>query len=134
MALKFFEACNAIAAASLENSTWFRRNVAVLPQSSNSGETVEPSPTEFTHKDNEILLNQNSTMQTRNAQYSTQAICLMAEVILSFSLLSFFIISTLILLTVYILLLFDLYVIYIYIIILMNHFNLDHKLRLGLRT
>ena len=110
MALKFFEACNAIAAASLENSTWFRRNVAVLPQSSNSGDIVELSATDFTHKDSEILPSQNSTMQTRNAQYSTQAICLMAEVTLSFSLFLYFINSNLILFEVYILVIFDLYI------------------------
>lgn len=128
LALKFFEACNTIAAASLENSTWFRRNVAVLPQSSNNGDAMEPSITDVTYKDSEILPSQNSTMQTRNAQYSTQAICLMAEVILSYSLLSFCV-STLILLKVR-----NFFIFNLHITILMNHIDLHHKLRFVLRT
>ena len=75
LAIKFFEAMNAIAGASLENSTWFRRNVAVLPNVDqceseengvNGGSMPSPPPT--------------ASLQSRNSQYSINALCFMAEV------------------------------------------------------
>ena len=75
LAIKFFEAMNAIAGASLENSTWFRRNVAVLPnvdrrESEDNGVDGGPMPSPPP----------TASLQSRNSQYSINALCFMAEV------------------------------------------------------
>ena len=69
---------NTISGASLESSTWFRRNVTVLPnvdQSENEGTDVNsgfvPSSAPTT------------SLQTRNSQYSASALCLMSEVLMN---------------------------------------------------
>lgn len=71
LAVKFFEAMNTIAGASLESSTWFRRNVAVLPSQSETSEST-----------NGMLMTSTTatSVHLRNSQYSANALCLMAEV------------------------------------------------------
>ena len=76
LALKFFEAMNAVAGASLESSTWFRRNVAVLPN-------VDTTENEGGgHVSGHVPSSAASTpLQARNSQYSASALCFMAEVL-----------------------------------------------------
>ncbi|XP_065057535.1 protein dopey-1-like isoform X2 [Rhopilema esculentum] len=83
LALKYFDAVNTIAGASLENSTWFRRNVAVLPQSDQNPDEPLVKPKEHTNDNPEPTVPVAPTMQTRNAQYSASALCLMAEILSS---------------------------------------------------
>lgn len=79
------EACNTVAGSSLENAAWFRRTLAVIPQqevssdqSSNvDSEVSEVSETEPTVTPPTALSNTTSN----TSSYSTQALCVLAEVL-----------------------------------------------------
>ena len=74
-----FEACNNIAAASLEGSAWFRRSLAVVPQANQSVDMDESSLSDrLSTSDTPPLA--SSTLQLKNAQYSVQALVVMADV------------------------------------------------------
>ncbi len=79
--MKFVEACNTIASASLDSSTWFRRTVAVVQQSDQSTDMDESSLSDKVPPAAEAVHNLPASVQTRNAQYSAQSLCVMAEVI-----------------------------------------------------
>eukprot|EP00794_Sanderia_malayensis_P000522 gene522-1172_t len=86
LAQKFFETCNAISAASLDNSAWFKRTVTVVQQSDQSTDMDDTTQSDKACPPPNAELATTSlpnSIQIRNAQYSAQALCVMAELLSS---------------------------------------------------
>ena len=80
------EACNTVAGSSLENAAWFRRTLAVIPQqevSSDQSSNVDSEVSEVSEIEPTVTpptaLSSNTTSNT--SSYSTQALCVLAEVL-----------------------------------------------------
>lgn len=84
LALKFFEAMNTIAGASLESSTWFRRNVAVLRDQGEDEGSDQSIGT--------VTSQAATSIQIRNSKFSASSLSLMAEVFSQLSIVARFLI------------------------------------------
>ena len=84
---KLLEACGAVAAASLEQTTWLRRNLSVrrdLNMASPGDETEEPAESMSSSSDGSLVdmaVSVNPASTSNAAQYSIQALFVLAELL-----------------------------------------------------